>query len=569
MRKENSDYKTRFVTEAGTYLHNKDYFAFVELDDMACYVIADGLDNDLEAHSAEMAVRIILENFLEKPTMSKHKLKEYIDEAHEWLKYESRRVRLKTSLLVVVSDYTRIVWAGAGNARLYLFRHGRLAMRSQDQSLSQSLSLQQPMSDEAMDRHEERHNLLQYVGKPEGFTPYLSDKIPLSDGDVMILCTPGAWESIHVTEMLDAMEDAKEPELLTDTLEEVLLSKQKRSVENYTIAAIFANKVYKEEKRNYWKLAMKIALIAIPLLLAGGGFWFYKAREAARMAEYVQSVVEHEQNGDMFVADDDYEKALKEYSEARNASVKVKNKIHTALLTKKQRISQLIVDGDAFFKEGNFEKAVTTYKKAKEEAKNRSDYDMKELDERIEQAEERVSILALIKQADLQLQGGDYKQATEQLQRARIAAIEAGYEDGEKQIRAKLAEAETKMSAILKEQRQLEADRLEQRGDRSYAAEDFTGAIESFQLAQEIYQEIGMLERVLGMERKIAKADEKLNPIPTAPPQHDAAAGTGSGVNGSGNGGTGTTAALVDTAPSSAASTQSEEQASGTEEPSS
>ncbi|MBA8895164.1 hypothetical protein B0I61_000503 [Clostridium saccharobutylicum] len=41
MRKLNSKFETSFISEEGTYLQNKDYFAFVELDNYACYVIAD------------------------------------------------------------------------------------------------------------------------------------------------------------------------------------------------------------------------------------------------------------------------------------------------------------------------------------------------------------------------------------------------------------------------------------------------------------------------------------------------------------------------------------------------
>ena len=46
MRKENASFETKFISEAGSYLNNADYFAFVELKDYACYVIADGIDTD-------------------------------------------------------------------------------------------------------------------------------------------------------------------------------------------------------------------------------------------------------------------------------------------------------------------------------------------------------------------------------------------------------------------------------------------------------------------------------------------------------------------------------------------
>ena len=38
MRKQNSTFKTAFLSEAGSKLENNDYFAYVELDRYACYL---------------------------------------------------------------------------------------------------------------------------------------------------------------------------------------------------------------------------------------------------------------------------------------------------------------------------------------------------------------------------------------------------------------------------------------------------------------------------------------------------------------------------------------------------
>lgn len=67
MRKENSDFLMSFVSESGSFMTNRDFFGCVELEDKACYIIADGLDSDEEAHSAEMIVQTILESFWRNP----------------------------------------------------------------------------------------------------------------------------------------------------------------------------------------------------------------------------------------------------------------------------------------------------------------------------------------------------------------------------------------------------------------------------------------------------------------------------------------------------------------------
>ena len=47
MRRINSDFRTKFISEEGQKLANRDYFGYVEMDDFACYVLADSLDGDM------------------------------------------------------------------------------------------------------------------------------------------------------------------------------------------------------------------------------------------------------------------------------------------------------------------------------------------------------------------------------------------------------------------------------------------------------------------------------------------------------------------------------------------
>lgn len=65
-----------------------------------------------------------------------------------------------------------------------------------------------------------------------------------------------------------------------------------------------------------------------------------------------------------------------------------------------------------------------------------------------------------------------------------------------------------------KAQKELQAEGLEKNGDQSYARLDYEKAIESYTLAQEIYQETELIAKVLGLERKIMNANDKLNPTP-------------------------------------------------------
>ncbi|MWC31334.1 serine/threonine protein phosphatase [Paenibacillus sp. MMS18-CY102] len=533
MRKENSELKTAFVSEAGTFLHNRDYFAFVELDDMACWIAVDGIDADNETNTAEMVVRILMESFTEKPTMSRKQLKEYVLEAHDWLRYESRRVRLKASLVMVVTDYTRMVWLTAGNARLYHFRGGRLLEKSKDHSLAQRLTEDGSIAIHTADEHEERHNLLQYMGAPSEISPTVSKRKQLAEGDVLLLCTHGLWELVDETEMLDSLHEEKDAGAFVDRLEDVALSKQRPVVPNYTAAAVIVNKPFQEEKKSKKQLVKWIIVTMIPLIISVSLLLYFKGRAAARTAETVQLMMQSGQEGDAFAEDENYAEALKSYSEARAAANKVKDRAHGLLYSKKLKIAQTIVQADGYVKDGNYAKAVEQYKKAKSDAASDGHYDPAELDKRIASAEAFANVQAMVKQADLLAESQQYKEAIALYLKARKAATEASYPGGGKDITEKLEDANAKVAAIDKDKKKLLGELKEQKADRYFAQGDYEAAGDKYAEAQEMFQEIDMLDKVLAMERKIAKVDEKLHPpVPSTPAVDPAGAGAGTGGGG-------------------------------------
>ena len=515
MRKENSDFKTSFLSEAGSFLQNKDYFAYTELDDVACWVAVKGLDSDQEISSAELAVKAILEKFMEKPSMSRRSIKKYLKNAQAILQAQSLRVRLKASIVIVISDYSKMIVAVAGNSRLYHFRNGTLSYKTTDQSLAQEIVNSRNRSLD-ISQHEERSNLLNYLGKPEDFKPFVSKKMKLLDGDVLVLCTAGFWEDVNEIEMADALEDTKDPEQYTDLLEEVLLSRQRKVVNNYTIATIFANKVYQETNKKKMKYIKMIAAALIVALVVGGSTIFYQTKQAKKMAELTVEMKDHEKSGNLYFQDGNYEKALLEYSEGRNAAKKLKDPIHRNLLAKKLRITDLILNGDKSAEAGKFTDALEQYEKAKTEGKLIKNFGKEATEQRIANMDTIVQIAEAVKDGDFRFEAEDYNGALETYEKARKKALTISY-TGEPQIKTKIEETEAKIAELKKAQKELKAEGLEKSGDQSYARQEYGKAIEYYTLAQEIYQETELLSKVLGLERKVMNANDKLNPPPQAP----------------------------------------------------
>ena len=79
MRRINSEFKTANLSEEGQELSNRDYFGYVEMDDFACYVLADSLDEEPSVNSAQLVVESLIRNFTERPAMGKGRLKSYLE----------------------------------------------------------------------------------------------------------------------------------------------------------------------------------------------------------------------------------------------------------------------------------------------------------------------------------------------------------------------------------------------------------------------------------------------------------------------------------------------------------
>ena len=98
MRRINSDFQTLHISEEGQKLSNRDYFGYVEMDDFACYVLADSLDDEPAVNSARLVVDSIIRDFTEAPTMGKGTLRRYLLRAHTELLKQRAGMHLKVAV---------------------------------------------------------------------------------------------------------------------------------------------------------------------------------------------------------------------------------------------------------------------------------------------------------------------------------------------------------------------------------------------------------------------------------------------------------------------------------------
>lgn len=451
MRKMNSKITTKFISEAGAQLQNNDYFAFVELDHYAIYIIADGLDEEIDINSAKIAVSHIISNFSDKPNMRKKTLRKLLHSAHKELINESNDLKLKVTLTVVVTDYVKVRYAMAGNTRFTLYREGFFKYRSKDQSLTRRLVEDERLPlDKAM-QHEERNNLFCYLGQEGRLSPYISKKLKLKDGDILLLLTKGVWENVAIDEIEESLSEAKEAGEVIDNIEELLLSKQPELLDNYTAATLFVDKTYRNpNKKKRIKLILAIGIPVTILVVALSIMLYTKHKKRESQLEDMTTAWK---NADEYVGINNYVRANEEYGTALKVAQKLKLNEEKEDLDQYYKLTEMITQADKTFMDMKLMDALSAYQTAKKYAYDADLLGEAYVEEKVALVKEYLAVQDLIKEGE---QAEEIKQNTEAIENYKAAknkANDLGYVEGKKEAEEKLDQLISKIDENLKEEK--------------------------------------------------------------------------------------------------------------------
>lgn len=437
MRKLNSAFKTAFISEAGAALENNDYFAFVELDDFACYVIASSITDMARSESAKTAVERILLRFQENPSIGKRALRSYLKEANEDLLQARGGERLKASVTVIATDYEAIRYASAGNARFRLYREGTFKAKSVDMSLSQDLVDEDALSPNLLTRHDERHNLYTYLGQEKEFRPFISAKFTLMDADVIVLYTRGIWENIDEADLDDIFsEAADDPQEPLDNTEDMLLSKQPDTLENYTIAAVFVDKVFTDPNRKRrMKRRIKIAVIVlIVLLIIGIIVWIVYSRHKDKVEEMNRRAAD----AVACMEDNNYIRAKDEAKKALDLAEKLKDKEKIARLGNYLRLIESVVAADDAYQAQKYSDAYEAFLTAVERSRYADNFGKKYIERRLTACQEHMTAADLIDMGDKLMEDGRLDKAEQRYTEAKAIAVRLRDAQGKQQAQEAL-----------------------------------------------------------------------------------------------------------------------------------
>jgi len=306
--------------------------------------------------------------------MRKRALKRYIRFAHNQIKENSVKNKLEVAITLVVTDYTRIRYASCGNIKFYLMDKNSFLHKSNTQTYYQ-FAIEEYGLDKAS--IVENRNLLQYLGKPRAPKPYISKKILIPEKSTMLFVTCNLWERVSDIEILDAYEDSKPDELLTN-LEELYLVTQKKytniKIRSYTIVSLFIEKAFKEDTQRQKKIRRRIIIFSIILLvlLIIGTIILLTIRRTDRRA--FEDIERLSNSGSQLARVGNFNMAYEQYREAyermnwlvgrRNLQFRRRKRELHAVFPNRFYLIRHIVRGDEYSERGDLHAAASRYREA-------------------------------------------------------------------------------------------------------------------------------------------------------------------------------------------------------------
>ena len=532
MRKINSKVRTSFISEEGTLLQNKDYFAFVELDDYACYVIADGIDDDREIEGAQIAVTSLIKDFTDRPTMNRFLIRKYIRKANAELIKQSNNVRLKASITVVVTNYNKLFYSSVGNTRFYYFKEGILRLKSKDNSLTEEMLEQGLISLDRVSQHIERNNLSSYLGENKISKLYTSRKIKLEDGDVFALLSRGIWENCDENEMEDALEGAKNPEDVADDIEEIILSKQPTKIENYTLALTFFDKVYINPNK---KKTLKTAIIAaIPILIAIIVLIVLLNVKINEKKENIEAMNNSKVYAQGYIDDNNVQRANEEYSKAYDIAKKYKLDSDIDEIGLKLRYTELILDADKKLADKKYEDAIDQYKVALDKSSGFDNLCKKYIESKMLLANDCIKTVELLELGNTDYENRNYVFAELNYKAAKEYALKAFLSDERKEAIDMLKKISDARAALDQEDKDKQAEdtkkaeefnqkgmTLMQSGDTQFLSGEYLAAKNYYTLAKTEFESAKNSSLVDKMTEKISNIDDLIEAKKTDAKQYE------------------------------------------------
>jgi serine/threonine protein phosphatase PrpC len=237
---------THTVSSAGGREINQDAAEHAVTEQMACWVLADGLGGHGGGEeAAKAATGAIMQSFQAHAECSPAALMTYIEAAKSAVikrqDEDTTLMGMRTTIVVLISDMKTALWGHVGDSRLYFFRQGRLERQTSDHSVPQAMVDARQLKPSEIRHHEDRNRLLRSLGGREELRATIEEKAhSIRPGDAFLLCSDGFWEYVTETAMEVDLAKSGSPSDWVRFMELRIRAAAPEEQDNYTAVAVFA-----------------------------------------------------------------------------------------------------------------------------------------------------------------------------------------------------------------------------------------------------------------------------------------------------------------------------------------
>lgn len=208
-------------------------------NDRVCVVLADGLGGHGGGDVAsKIAVEVLTEGW--NGTATPASLADLAMEAHRRvLKLQTPVCKMKSTLVVLAVEGTRIDYAHVGDSRLYHFHNGKIVFQTKDHSASQIAVLLGQITPDQIRFHEDRSRIFRALGQDGDLAVDAAEETLLPGKHAFLLCSDGFWEYVYENEMEQELLNASSTEDWISRMRTIHAKRIPSDNDNNTAAALW------------------------------------------------------------------------------------------------------------------------------------------------------------------------------------------------------------------------------------------------------------------------------------------------------------------------------------------